>query len=205
VTTTPDPSYYDRVAAWSASPAHAAEMTALCRALWLSRGATVLDIGCGTGASLKGLRRGGLTPIGVDYPAAWIGVCSERPVARADAAQLPFRDASFDAATMMHSVAHLTDPAAALGEAFRVLRPGGKLGIVTPNQQYLEAMELVHTFTDYRPDPTVHAHYTRDELSELVRGAGFSVASAVAWGKLAWPVPVPWRRERLVIVGVKPK
>ncbi len=45
----------------------------------------------------------------------------------ADAAALPFEDESFDGAIAMHMLYHLPDPAMAVADMFRVLKPGGFL------------------------------------------------------------------------------
>ncbi|GGM97015.1 SAM-dependent methyltransferase [Actinoplanes campanulatus] len=85
-----------------------------------------LEIGCGTGAYAAQIRELGWTPFGVDLSAGMLGYAVGRlPVARADAARLPFRDAALDAVITV--MAHTDMPAypAVLREVTRVLRPGG--------------------------------------------------------------------------------
>lgn len=85
-----------------------------------------LEIGCGTGVHAAQLRELGWTPVGVDLSGAMLRYARSRvPVARADAARLPVRDASVSAvvAVMVH-----TDMPAypdVLREVARVLRPDG--------------------------------------------------------------------------------
>lgn len=50
---------------------------------------------------------------------------------QADAVALPFEDGSFDAVIAMHMLYHLTDPAVAITEMSRVLKPGGVLAVTT--------------------------------------------------------------------------
>ncbi|MCE5195891.1 MAG: class I SAM-dependent methyltransferase [Negativicutes bacterium] len=82
--------------------------------------ASLCDIGCGTGATVALLKELGYQAIGVDLlPAAG--------AVEADAAALPFAHSSFDGLLFECSFSKITAPQTALGEARRVLKPGGKL------------------------------------------------------------------------------
>lgn len=102
----------------------------------LPDGAAVLDIPCGGGVALRGLRPGQ----DVRYVAADIaddmlertrreaqrrGVTVE--LCRADVGALPFDDATFDMVVAFTSLHCFPDPALAVRELSRVLRPGGVL------------------------------------------------------------------------------
>ncbi|BCJ41720.1 methyltransferase [Actinoplanes ianthinogenes] len=85
-----------------------------------------LEIGCGTGAYAAPIRDLGWTPLGADLSAGMLRHAAGRlPVARADAARLPVRDASVDAAVTVMAHTDMPDYPAVLREAARVLRPGG--------------------------------------------------------------------------------
>ena len=102
----------------------------------LPAGSRVLDVPCGGGVALRGLRPGQ----GIEYVAADIaptmlertmsaargrGV-EEQVVARvADVADLPFEDASFDLVVSFTGLHCFPDPARAVVEMMRVLKPGG--------------------------------------------------------------------------------
>jgi SAM-dependent methyltransferase len=89
-------------------------------------GGVCLEIGCGTGVYATVVRASGWTPVGVDLSARMLGYSTGRlPAARADATKLPVRDASV--AAVITVMAHTDMPAYpdVVGEAARVLRPGG--------------------------------------------------------------------------------
>lgn len=102
-------------------------------------GADVLDIGAGPGVLMLELakRRPDVRVTATDLSADMVDRAErnlrglgERASARvADAADLPFADGSFDLVTTSFSVHHWDDPAAAVPELARVLRPGGRLAV----------------------------------------------------------------------------
>lgn len=63
--------------------------------------------------------------IALDYPATAVGLYAMVPDVFADAAQLPFVDASIDAVTCFEVLEHVPEPNRVLSEVARVLAPGG--------------------------------------------------------------------------------
>ena len=77
------------------------------------------------------------------------GIANVRFV-KADVADLStFADASFDAVAAIDLVEHIDDPtlAAMLGECRRVLRPGGRLGLYTPDRAHYVERLKAHDFS----------------------------------------------------------
>jgi SAM-dependent methyltransferase len=94
-------------------------------------GDTVADVGCGLGASTRLLRHRGVAAIGVDLvaPSAAGARGETAPFVVADAARLPFADASLDGVLSECSLSLTADRALALAEWRRTLRRGGRLAL----------------------------------------------------------------------------
>jgi demethylmenaquinone methyltransferase/2-methoxy-6-polyprenyl-1,4-benzoquinol methylase len=98
-------------------------------------GDRVLDACCGTGDLAVAARRGGAgSVVGLDFAERMLERARRKDAAiewvRGDVLALPFADASFDAATVGFGVRNVDDLEAGLRELRRVLRPGGRLGIL---------------------------------------------------------------------------
>jgi SAM-dependent methyltransferase len=95
----------------------------------------VVDVGCGSGTTLAQLRDLGWRTEGVDSDPKAVAAASSRGL-EVHLGSLPDRrypDSSMDAVTMSHVIEHVPDPAGLLRECRRVLKPDGRLVVVTPN------------------------------------------------------------------------
>ena len=95
--------------------------------LGLPVGALVADVACGDGATLRRLERRGLLALGVDVEPRAVARAGQAVVG--DAHALPLPSSSYDAVVCECAVSTFADPLRALGEAARVLRPGGVLAM----------------------------------------------------------------------------
>lgn len=117
--------------------------------------ARAIDIGAGPHPPYRGCLPAGWSYLDVDLDAGDV---------HADALLLPFRSGSLDAALSNAVLEHLPDPAAALEETARILRPGGVLILAT------------HGIYPYHPCPDDYTRWTRSGLDTLV-GRWFDVES----------------------------
>ena len=116
---------------------------------WLSLGANVLprgarfaDVGCGTAPMLVATSGWGLTSVGLDVSLRWLVIARKRldeaglaiPLVCANAEALPFGAGSLDAVAFDSSLEHFRDGMRAVRAAARVLAPGGRLLVSTPNR-----------------------------------------------------------------------
>ncbi len=154
-------------------------------------GATLLDLGCGTGAGLRDFAPLTEPPgliVGLDYSAQALSFARGRGFARlvnGDAQALPFRDGAFGGAVALDVLEHVRDHEAAAREIFRVLAPGAGLVVNVPAFRWLWSghdAALMH-----------HRRYSRRELVALLEGAGFEVVRASYTMFLLFPFVVVQR------------
>ncbi len=101
-----------------------------------------LDLGCGSGSFLTAIGRE-RTVIGLDVAMRWLLVARKRldeeglPHIRlvcGNAERMPFRGETFAAVVAGDVIEHVADQAATLSESHRVLKPGGRLFLASPNR-----------------------------------------------------------------------
>lgn len=156
----------------TAHPGGASLTRHLLDRLALPPGALVADVACGHGATLRLMRGRGLLAVGVDV--------EPRAVARAapaavvgDAHALPLATAAYDAVVCECAVSTFSDPARALREMARVLRPGGAVAMTDVLLRRDLASEQVVDAVDRLTTARTLPEYVR-----LVEGAGLRVVRA---------------------------
>jgi demethylmenaquinone methyltransferase/2-methoxy-6-polyprenyl-1,4-benzoquinol methylase len=128
-------------------------LTPLRGALAGAPGPRLADIGGGTGNYALALRAEGWEPLVIDRSPAMLALAAAKglPVVEADAQLLPFANASFDAVVLVSMLHHVDDPGAALREAARVLRPGGRLAGVLFSREDVAGLWYLDYFPSARP------------------------------------------------------
>jgi demethylmenaquinone methyltransferase/2-methoxy-6-polyprenyl-1,4-benzoquinol methylase len=116
-------------------------------------GQRVLDVATGTGLVAAELAASGADVVGLDQSEEMLAVARGRLGARVtllggEAERLPFADAEFDALTFTYLLRYVDDRAATMRELARVVRPGGRIGMVefgVPQAAALRVLWRVHT------------------------------------------------------------
>jgi ubiquinone/menaquinone biosynthesis C-methylase UbiE len=182
----------------------AREYEALARRLAaeLPPGAAVLDVATGPGHLAVALAGLGLRATGLDVSRTCVEIAREKAAAagvaaefhEGNAAALPFPDASFDFAVCRASFKNFSDPAGALREMRRVLRPGGR-ALVADLRRDVTSAEIDECLRGAGLGPLgawaarwafrlilTRRAYTRERMSALADAAGFSGREIAASG-----------------------
>lgn len=148
----------------------------------------LLELGCGNGDTLKLLSEWGWEVEGIDFDPKAVANARGKgvPAYEGDLFSRNYSSMSFDAIFSNHVIEHVPDPAAVLVESYRILKPGGRCIVVTPN-----ANSILHGHfrSDWRGmEPPRHLHlFTTGSLARLAQDAGFrefkvmSLTRGIAW------------------------
>lgn len=135
-----------------------------------SRDDRVLELGCGAGSLLDACKRkrAPALVLGLDVNRTAVGLAGQvAPVALADATRLPLASGSFQAVLAQHLIEHFERPEEALREWYRVLAPGGRVVVATPNAAYPDPALF--------DDPTHRHIYGLRDIRRLFEHSGFRV------------------------------
>jgi len=149
----------------------------------------VLDAGCGSGRVFQHRLAGRVRRVvGVDVTDEPRGNENIDDAVKGDLAALPLRPETFDLIVVSHVAEHLTQPEAVFRELARVLRPGGRLLLLTPNRWHY--VPLVARLAPHRLHvalnrwrgvdardifPTAYRANTAGRLRSLATNAGLAV------------------------------
>lgn len=165
-------------------------------------GERILDIGSGDGWWDKRIAARGASVVGIDMNDKRLAMAEVRNAdphieyRYMDAHQMDFPDASFDKVLSMCVLEHLRDDRAVLGEAARVLKPGGQLIFSCDSMSNPEVTDADREF--HRNRYAVNRYYRPDDLHQRLDEAGFSLdhVSYVLTTRMAVSIfRLSWRLE----------
>jgi len=165
---------------------HAGKLTMIDRLIrpHLAAGSRVLEIGCGAGNLLLQATVAGSYPLALDLSMQALtfvrsrleeAACGAEPPAgyaltQAIGERLPLAEASFDCIVLSEVIEHLEAPQNSIREAARVLRPGGRLLITTPNyRSFWPVMEWAVDRLNMAPKMAGEQHISRFHTASLNR------------------------------------
>lgn len=163
----------------------------IARQLPLNQGDHVLDIGCGPGwfwSSIRDDLPEQLTLTLCDLSEGMVQEAVERCEVlsfksvtgqQADAAAIPFADNSFDAVIAMHMLYHVPNPAGAIAEMYRVLKPGGFLAVTTNGIGDMQKIYQLATVFGSPPHNPVASVFGFDHAQKLMQAQFGNVTMAV--------------------------
>jgi predicted SAM-dependent methyltransferase len=137
----------------------------------------LFDAGCGDGQFLNLMKQRGWQGKGVDFDAAAIDTGKKKygvDLEVGDFQTVPIEESAFDAVTMSHVIEHVPDPIACLDKCRRLLKPGGRLVVTTPNIRSLGHKTFKGAWRGLEPPRhlNIFPHYL---LGECARRAGLKV------------------------------
>ncbi|MDN3355663.1 class I SAM-dependent methyltransferase [Actinomadura sp. DC4] len=152
----------------------------------------IVDVGCGDGAATGLVHRLGHTVIGIDWSVMALRHAQEQGLllirGAIDAPGLPLADGSVDVVILSEVIEHIVDTDSAIDEIHRILRPGGRLLLSTPNlaawyNRGLLALGIQPFFSEVslrgvygRPGSQVAGHlhmFTKRALTGFLTARGF--------------------------------
>ncbi|HZP28573.1 MAG TPA: class I SAM-dependent methyltransferase [Acidimicrobiia bacterium] len=179
-------------------------LVALFTRLGVGPGTELLDVACGSGLAVRIASAMGATVSGIDAAAELVGVARERTpgadVRVGSMYALPWADESFDAAVSVNGIWGGCE--AALDETFRVLRPGGLVGVAFwgPGPP-LDIGTFFRIFAVHAPDGHRRSMRRLNDIAapgvaeQMLAASGFSVLERGArTSVIEWPdVALAWR------------
>jgi SAM-dependent methyltransferase len=192
-----------------AEPSNRPLYAEVLRRLEVGPGVRLLDLGCGSGCAARMAADLGGLVTGIDITPELIAIARERVpggdfrVGGIDA--LPFTDASFDLAVGFNAFQFAGDPAGAMCEARRVVRPGGRVAASTFAEPERNQSTALHLALEplRAADPARHLPYELSRpggLEQLLEGAGLE---PVRSGEvpLSWSHPTVDEAVRAVLAS----
>lgn len=135
----------------------------------------LLDVGCGNGEFLVNMRDLGWEVVGIEQDPVAADIGRQKnglTIHTGEVEGLGLMKNSFDVVTMSHVMEHLVDPLQTLIALHRLLKPGGKIVMATPNSSSLGHRWFRESWRGLEPPRHLHI-FASSSLAALLRNAGF--------------------------------
>jgi 2-polyprenyl-3-methyl-5-hydroxy-6-metoxy-1,4-benzoquinol methylase len=167
-------------------------------------GRAFLDAGCGTGLFSALAVDRGADVTSLDVGDALLARVAEKCESRrvvGDLAALPFDDSSFDVVLSTEVIEHLARPVDGVRELVRVLRPGGRLVVTTPNRAWHPAIRLANALK-LRPYEGLENWVSRTQLRSWLEALGMKIERLEGFNLVPFIHPFLYRlNDRLDDLG----
>ncbi len=167
----------------------------LCKYLFdrfkMKRGDKLLDVGCGRGDFSKSFKDVGFDVYGLDNEKSHSQMLRDIEVryANIENEPFPFESPIFDVVFSKSVIEHLFNPESFMRECYRVLKPGGRIIIMTPD--WISQMKIF--FDDY----THRQPYTVTAIKDILNIFGFKELNS----ELFYQLPIVWKYPVLKILS----
>lgn len=151
----------------------------------------VLDVGCGTGETIRLLESSVPSVHGLDLSAPQLETAAGKAdledvsFVRGDVDRLPYADGTFDVVVTVGSILYWDDPPEALGEIRRVTKPGGKVLVMGFNRRSFSPWNPARNVQEWL-NATCFFRYDPEEGTRLFREAGWTdvdhAVTGPVWG-----------------------
>ena len=159
-------------------PRRAAHLDFLAFHLEYEEHGTLLEVGCGGGNHLLSMQELGWTVKGIDIDPKAVQACQELglPAENTTIEQLADRSEKFDAVVMSHVIEHVYDPRKMIEDAYKLLKPGGKLVLITPNNESFSEFVFGRNWLELDP-PRHLVIFNMRSLKNLMTSVGFNTVA----------------------------
>lgn len=151
------------------------------------KGGRLLDVGCGNGIFLEKMRSLGWEVVGVEMDEKAVKIGRERfalDIYQGSIEEVDLPTESTDAITMHHVIEHVPDPIGALKVCLKILKPRGRLVLITPN--ILSLGHRLFKQATAHLDPPRHLYlFEPDTLRNCAEQAGFQILEIRTLARLA--------------------
>lgn len=167
-------------------------------------GGKVLEVGCGMGTMAMNWARNGTNITAVDLNPASVTLTTDRfnlvglsgEICLADARRLPFSDTAFDYVYSWGVIHHSPDIERSVSEIVRVLKPGGRFGIMVYNRK-----SLLHRYmTEYVEG---FLHYENQFLGPLALASRYGDGQRAEGNPYTWPMTMSETQDLLAAHNIE--